>query len=403
MVLPPAAILQRATQPGEVAAFVVADFLAEQVGPRHQPPCPGIQRIGQFVGPLLLRGGGIGFEQLYRRGIDVVAGSERIVAPAGNVGQLARAKIDLGPQAGKAALAVVEAALVDRYLEGIAREQAVAVGRRTIAFALSPFALCDQPQAAAPVGEAAAHHHGIRAADAPAIETVAEVAGIIACQCRQPEGETATQRAGDHAARRHRGPAAPAIDRAFQRKARRSAESLLRIGRCHHHRPAGGVAAKGHPLRPAQQVHPLHVDHVEHGAGVDAHVYAIDEQPHAGIDRGDGAVDAKAAHGEIGHPAECSDGIKRDIGRGLAEAGQVAEGAGIQFRGIDAAGAAGIVKQGLAAILDGDDDDRSGSLFRAFRRCILRLGGSGCAQGYAKRNGGCGRPAGGAKCHGFPL
>ena len=91
------------------------------------------------------------------------------------------------------------------------------------------------------------------------------------------------------------------------------------------HRAARHVASEQHALRAAQHFDALDIETVEQDAGVDAHVDAVHEHADGRINGGNGAVDSKAANGEIGGGGRGPDVLELHVRHGVAQGRQVLE------------------------------------------------------------------------------
>ena len=357
MILPSAPELRRCAEEREVARLVVPDLLFQVIDAAHRAPAIACLRVGQLIRPLALGGCGVRLEDGHRRRIDVVARGQVVIAETEDVSLRPLAQPRLCAKRAEYAFAAIETALVDRDIEGVAREQAVIVRRRTVTIALRPFQLADNFHRAGPPCEAAAQNTGAHFAEGLSVRLVAEIAGIAGMQATNAEADRVADRPGND--RAPGGPPVPAaaVDGPLQRRARVTFPVIGGVCSLHQHRTARSVAPETVTLRAAQDFHPLHVQAIEHGACIHADVDPVHEHPDSRLYRRDGAVHPQPADREVAHPPKCADGIERDVGCGIAKAGEVAESAGVQCFFVHNGHAAGVILQGRVALPVALDDD----------------------------------------------
>jgi len=156
-----------------------------------------------------------------------------------------------------------------------------------------------------------------------------------------------------------------------------AAERARRPARAHQHRATGDVAAEQRALRAAQHFDRFEVQRILQPAKVGADVHAVDERADGRLDRGDGAVEAHAAHRVVRHAGEGAAVVEADVGQGLADVGQVGSEHRLDLRAADRGQRDRHVLRALGrALLAGTHDDVLDHRLGAAAR-LLGLGGGG--------------------------
>ena len=222
---------------------------------------------------------------------------------------------------GEPGLVGIEAAVVDREVEGVALVQAVVLACGAVAVAGEVFQLRHHAHAFRRQElQRAAHDLGVGLAEVAAVEQVLEIALIAVDVAGQLEVQLVLdQRTGDHRLGRKIARTTPGIHRTFIEHAEIATEIGRRIAGVDQHRAAGGVAPVEDALRPARNFERTQVEHVEHQPVVHPDIYAVDEHAHGRVDRRDRAVHAQATDREIRGPARGAHLIERDVGRAVGE------------------------------------------------------------------------------------